>query len=114
MDKTIKAKKAPKAPKVKEIRRNIPAIDISFTIGTVIFSILFCAVMTYICTWGYYTTIVEAETYTFASMIEYLTSPKNTPFTTSYIFGGLVLWGTIGFVLSKVIIKAIKYFINYK
>ena len=114
MDKTVKAKKAPKAPKVKEIRRNVPAIDISFTIGTLVFSILFCAAMTYICTWGYYTTIVEAETYTFGSMIEYLTAPKNTPFTTSYVFGGLVLWGTIGFVLSKVIIKVIKHFINYK
>lgn len=104
--------KTPKAP--KEVKRNVPAIDISFTIGTVIFSILFCLLMTYICTWGYYTTIVEAETYTFASMLEYLKNPKNLPFTSSYVFGGVVLWGTIGFVLSKLIIRAIKYFINYK
>lgn len=101
-----------KAP--REVRRNVPAIDISFAIGTVVFSIAFCLLMTFICTWGYYTTIVEAETYTFGSMLEYLKNPKNIPFTSSYVFGGVVLWSTIGFVLSKVIIKAIKYFINYK
>ena len=101
-----------KAP--KEVKRNVPAIDISFTIGTVIFSIAFCLLMTYICTWGYYTTIVEAEVYTFGSMIDYLKDAKNLPFTSSDVFGGVVLWGTIGFVLSKLIIKAVKYFINYK
>ena len=98
----------------KEVKRNVPAIDLGFTIGTIVFSVAFCLIMTYICTWGYYTTIVEAETYTFGSMIEYLKAPKNLPFTSSYVFGGFALWGTIGFVLSKVIIKAIKYFMNYK
>ena len=98
----------------KEVRRNVPAIDLSFTIGTIVFSVAFCIIMTYICTWGYYTTIVEAETYTFASMMEYVKAPKNLPFTSSYIFGGLALWGTIGFVLSQLIIKAVKYFMNYK
>lgn len=101
-----------KAP--REVKRNVPAIDISFAIGTVIFSIAFCLLMTYICTWGYYTTIVEAETYTFQSMIDYIKDAKNIPFTSSYIFGGVALWGTIGFVLSKVIIKGIKHIINYK
>ena len=106
--------KAEKAPKIKEVKRNVPAIDLSFTIGTVVFTIAFCLIMTYICTWGYYTTIVQAETYTFSSMIEYIKDSKNIPFTSSYIFGGVALWGTIGFVLSRLIIKAVKYFINYK
>ena len=99
---------------VKEVRRNDPKIDLSFTIVTIVFSFVFCILMTYICTWGYYTTIVESETYTFGTMMEYLQNPKNLPFTSSYVFGGIVLWGTIGFVLSKLIIRAAKYFMNYK
>lgn len=106
--------KTAKAPKIREVKRNVPAIDLSFTIGTIVFTIAFCLLMTYICTWGYYTTIVEAETHTFASMMEYIKSPKTIPFMSSYIFGGVALWGTIGFVLSKLIIRAVKYFINYK
>jgi len=105
--------KTAKAPKIREVKRNVPAIDLSFTIGTIVFTLMFCLLMTYICTWGYYTTIVE-ENHTFASMIEYIKAPRNFPFTSSYVFGGVVLWGTIGFVLSKLIIKAVKYFINYK
>ena len=106
--------KAEKTPKIREIKRNVPAIDLSFTIGTIVFTIAFCLIMTYICTWGYYTTIVESDTYSFATMMEYIKAPRNFPFTSSYVFGGLVLWGTIGFVLAQLIITAVKYFINYK
>ena len=106
--------KAEKAPKIREVRRNVPAIDLSFSIGTAVFTVAFCLLMTYICTWGYYTTIVEADVYTFGSMMEYVKDIKNIPFMSSYIFGGVALWGTIGFVLSKLIIRAVKYFINYK
>jgi hypothetical protein len=32
----------------------------------------------------------------------------------SYIFCSIVFWGTIGFVLSQVIIKVTKHFMNYR
>ena len=106
-----------KIPQAKEVKRNIPAIDISFLIFTLVFSIVFCVLLTYMCTWGYFTTIAELEEgreYVFNDMIEYIKLPKNTSFMISYIFSALALWGTIGFILSKLIIKVVKYFLNYK
>jgi len=103
----VKAQKAP-----KEVKRNIPAIDISCVIFTILITIAMCVVMTYVCTWGSYYIQSEEDILTFQGMMKYV--EKNINFMRSYIFCGIVLWGTIGFVISKLIIKLFKYIINYK
>ena len=102
--------KAPKAP--REVKRNIPAIDISFLIFTIIFSLALCIIMTYVSTWGLYLAQTEDEIMDFAGMMKYV--DKNINFMVSYVVCSVILWGTIGFVLSKVIIKFVKYLLNYK
>lgn len=103
----IKKEKAP-----REVKRNVPAIDISFLIFTIIFTLALCLIMTYVCTWALYLVQTEDEIMDFAGMMKYV--DKNINFMVSYVVCGVVLWGTIGFVLSKVIIKFVKYIINYK
>ncbi len=104
--------KKEKAPRI--VRRNIPAVDISCAAFTFLFTVGLCILMTYICTWTLYIVQTEDEIMNFASMMEYVTKDKNIHFMISYIACGVVLWGTIGFVLSKVIIKGFKAIINYK
>ena len=102
--------KAPKAP--REVKRNIPAIDISFIVFSIIFSLVLCVLMTYACTWWSYLIQTEDEIMNFEGMMKYV--EKNINFMRSYIFCGIVLWGTIGFVISRVIIKLVKIILNYK
>ena len=100
----------PKAP--REVKRNVPAIDLSFHIFTIVFTLALCVVMTYICTWALYVVQTEDELMDFAGMMKYV--KKNINFMVSYVVCGVVLWGTIGFVLSKVFIKLAKIILNYK
>ena len=96
----------------KEIRRNDPKIDRSFLIFTICFTVVLCIVMTFIASWSLYAIQSEEEVITTAGMMKYM--KKNINFMVSYIFCGLVLWGTIGFVLSQVILKLARYLLNYK
>ena len=105
-----KALKAPKPP--REVKRNIPAIDIGCAIATVLITLAICALMTYLCTWWSYLISVDADVYNTAEMMKYI--KKNINFMTSYIFCGVVLWGTIGFILSTLAVKLFKHIINYK
>ena len=77
-----------------------------------IVTLALCVIMTYICTWALYVVQTEDEIMDFAGMMKYV--DKNINFMVSYVVCGVILWGTIGFVLSKVIIKLIKLIINYK
>ena len=99
-----------KAP--REVKRNVPAFDLSFLIFTIVFTLALCVIMTYICTWALYVVQTEDELMDFAGMMKYV--KKNINFMVSYVVCGVVLWGTIGFVLSKVLIKLAKIILNYK
>ena len=96
----------------KEVRRNDPKIDRAFLIFTICFTVILCIVMTFIASWSLYAIQTEEEVITMAGMMKY--TKKNINYMISYIFCGLVLWGTIGFVLSKVILKLAKYLLNYR
>ena len=96
----------------KEVRRNDPKIDRSFLIFTICFTVVLCIVMTFVASWSLYAIQSEEEVITTAGMMKYM--KKNINFMVSYIFCGLVLWGTIGFVLSQVILKLARYLLNYK
>lgn len=96
----------------KEIRRNDPKIDRSFLIFTICFTVVLCIVMTFVASWSLYAIQTEEEVITIAGMMKYMN--RNINFMVSYIVCGVVLWGTIGFVLSKVILKLVKYLLNYR
>ena len=96
----------------KEVRRNDPKIDRAFFIFTICFTVILCILMTFIASWSLYAIQTEEEVITMAGMMKYM--KKNANFMVSYIFCGLVLWGTIGFVLSKVMLKVARYFLNYR
>ena len=67
MAKAIKKEKAP-----REVKRNVPAIDLSFLIFTIVFTLALCVVMTYICTWALYVVQTEDELMDFAGMMKYV------------------------------------------
>ena len=105
----IKKEKAP-----REVRRNVPAIDLSFLIFTIAFTLLICVLMTYVCSWSLYLMDTEDKVMTFNGMIKYIKKASNINFMVSYIFCSVVFWGAIGFVLSQVIIKVAKNLLNYR
>lgn len=106
-----KAVKAPKAP--REVRRNVPSIDLALNIVRISVTSVVCLVVTFVCTWLLYVMQnPDAEYYTLAGMMEYI--DKNNVFMGSYIVCGLVMWATIGFILATLLVKLIKYILNYK
>ena len=109
----IKQEKPP-----REVKRNIPWIDAIFSAITAVMSLGICALMTYICTWSLYVMTMmkstEEQILNFDGMVAYIKADSNVNFMISYIFCSIVFWAVIGFVLSKVLIKFIKYVINYK
>lgn len=109
-----KAKKIKEAKAPREIRRNVPHIDRAFLIFTIAFSILVCVLMTYVCSWSLYVMSTEDKVMTFDGMMKYIQKPANINFMVSYIVCSVIFWGTMGFVLSQVILKAVKYFMNYR
>ena len=109
-----KAKKIKKEKAPREIKRNIPAIDNTFLIFTIAFSLIVCVLMTYVCSWSLYVMDTEDKIMTFQGMMKYIQKTSNLNFMISYIFCSIVFWGAIGFVLSQVIIKFAKYLLNYK
>ena len=109
-----KAKKIKEAKAPREVRRNIPAIDNTFLIFTIVFSLLVCILMTYVCSWSLYVMDTEDKVVTFQGMMKYIQKTSNLNFMISYIFCSVVFWGAIGFVLSQVIIKFAKHLLNYR
>ena len=109
-----KAKKIKEAKAPREIRRNVPAIDNTFLIFTIVFSLLVCILMTYVCSWSLYVMDTEDKVMTFQGMMKYIQKTSNFNFMISYIVCSIIFWGTMGFVLSQVIIKIAKHFLNYK
>ena len=110
--KIFKKEKGEKAP--REIRRNVPSIDRAFFIFTIAFTLIICLLMTYVCSWSLYLMSTDDKVMTFNGMIKYIKKASNVNFMISYIFCSIVFWGTIGFVLSQVIIKVTKHFMNYR
>ena len=110
--KIFKKDNTEKAP--REIRRNVPAIDRTFFIFTIAFTLIICILMTYVCSWSLYLMDTDDKVMTFNGMIKYIKKASNINFMISYIFCSVVFWGAIGFVLSQVIIKFAKYLLNYR
>ena len=107
----VKAAKAPKAP--REVRRNVPSIDLALNIVKASVTTILGLGLTFLCTWLYYVAQnKEAEEYTIQLMMEYI--DKNILYMSAVVVCGLILWATIGFILATLIVKAIKYFLNYK
>lgn len=103
--------KAVKAP--REVRRNVPSIDLALNITRISVTTVICLVMTYLCTWlSYVVQTPDAEFYSFAGMMEFI--DKNIPFMSSYIVCSFIMWATIGFILATLLVKFIKYCLNYK
>ena len=106
-----KAAKAPKAP--REVRRNVPSIDLALNIVKISVTTILGIGLTFLCTWFYYMAQNKtAEVYTIELMMEYI--DKNILYMSAVVVCGLILWATIGFIISTLIVKAIKYFLNYK
>ncbi len=103
--------KAAKAP--REVRRNVPSIDLALNIVRISVTTIVCLVLTYLCTWfNYVVQTPDAEFYNFAGMMEYV--DKNINFMSSYVVCAFILWAAIGFVLATLLVKFIKYCLNYK
>ena len=100
-----------KVKATKEVRRNIPIIDnILLAIRIGVTTIVGIA-MTFLCTWLSYVVQSEEEIYTIESMKLFL---DGNNFMFSYIVCSVIFWCVIGFILATLIVKAIKYFLNYK
>ncbi len=95
-----------------EVKRNVPSIDRALFIIRASVTAVVCLAMTFLCTWLSYAVQSTEDVLTFSAMLEYL--EKSKTFMTSYIICAFIMWGVIGFVLATLIVKAIKYFINYK
>ena len=107
----IKAPKAPKAP--REVRRNVPSIDLALNIVRYSVTTVICLVVTFLCSWlSYVVQTPDAEYYTISGLMQYI--DKNSHFMSSYIVCSFIMWATIGFILATLIVKLIKYILNYK
>ena len=103
--------KAVKAP--REVRRNVPSIDLALNIVRIAVTTIVCLGLTYLGTWlNYVVQSPEAEFYSFAGMMEYI--DKNINFMSSYVVCAFILWAAIGFVLATLVVRFIKYCLNYK
>ena len=106
--------KLAKAPKARrEVRRNVPSIDLALNIVTISVTSLIGLVATALCTWfSYVMRNPDLEYYDIAGMMDYIDA--NINFMSSYIFCSLVMWATIGFILATLLVRLIKYILNYK
>jgi hypothetical protein len=95
----------------KEVRRNIPIIDNILLAVRLVVTVIVGAAMTFLCTWLSYVVQSEEEFYTIESMKLFL---DGNNFMFSYMVCGAIFWCVIGFILATLIVKAIKYFLNYK
>ena len=103
--------KAVKAP--REVRRNVPSIDLALNIVTASVTTIGCLGVTFLATWlNYMVQTPDAEFYTVAGMMTYI--DKNINFMSSYIVCAFILWAAIGFVLATLVVRLIKYCLNYK
>ena len=103
--------KAPKAP--REVRRNVPAIDLALNIVRISVTTIICLAATFLCSWLIYVVQnPEAEFYSWAGMMQYI--DKNSHFMSSYIVCSFIMWATLGFILATLIVRLIKYILNYK
>ena len=104
----IKAAKAP-----REVRRNVPSIDLALNIVRIAVTTIVCLGCTFLGTWlNYVVQNSDAEFYTVNAMMEFI--DKNINFMSSYIACAFVLWAAIGFVLATLVVRFIKYCLNYK
>lgn len=103
--------KAPKAP--REVRRNVPSIDLALNIVLASVTTIICLTATFLCSWlSYVVQNPEAEYYTFAGMMQYI--DKNIHFMSSYVVCSFIMWATLGFIIASLIVRLIKYILNYK
>ncbi len=102
-----------KVKATKEVRRNIPIIDNILLAIRVVITTIVGAGMTFLCTWLSYVVQSEEEFYTIEGMKLFLDGKAKT-FMTSYIACSIIFWCVIGFILATLIVKAVKYFLNYK
>ena len=103
--------KAAKAP--REVRRNVPSIDLALNITRISVTTVVCLAFTFLGTWlNYVVQSPDVEFYTFAGMMEYI--DKNINFMSSYIACAFILWAAIGFILATLVVRFIKYCLNYK
>ena len=100
-----------KVKATKEVRRNIPIIDNILLAVRIVVTAIIGAAMTFLCTWLSYVVQSEEEIYTIESMKLFL---DGNNFMFSYIICSVIFWCVIGFILATLIVKAIKYFLNYK
>lgn len=100
-----------KVKATKEVRRNIPIIDNILLAVRLAVTAIVGAAMTFLCTWLSYVVQSEEEIYTLESMKLFL---DGNNFMFSYIVCSVIFWCVIGFILATLIVKAIKYFLNYK
>lgn len=103
--------KAVKAP--REVRRNVPSIDLALNIVRISVTTIVCLGITFLATWlNYVVQNPEAEFYNITGMMEFI--DKNINFMSSYISCAFILWATIGFILATLLVRFIKYCLNYK
>ena len=103
--------KAVKAP--REVRRNVPSIDLALTIVRVSVTTIICFGLTFLGTWlNYVVQSKDAEVYNYAGMMAFI--DKNINFMSSYIVCAFILWAAIGFILATLLVRFIKYCLNYK
>jgi hypothetical protein len=103
--------KAAKAP--REVRRNVPSIDLALNITRISVTTIICLGITFLATWlNYVVQNPEAEIYNVEGMMKFI--DKNINFMSSYIVCAFILWAAIGFVLATLLVRFIKYCLNYK